>query len=176
MLGRGRTRHPSLDAFVSSSLQRRLHPQNASEQAEGTSWTETGVVLSLLKDKGSVEVYGSHVVTTLGGPCWIRPTITGPARIGVLRAAFVIALTIMTVCNLPSWEYSGDKLGTRGYNRLWQGTGGTSSAYKYPVQCPLRGRLTKLLPSHDELCQYSFHFPVRSTCPGEQVPTSSAKG
>jgi hypothetical protein len=40
-----------------------------------------------------------------------------------------------------------------------------------PVQCPHRGRLTKLLPSHDKLCKYSFRFPVGSTCPGEKVPT-----
>jgi hypothetical protein len=59
------------------------------------------MVLSLLEDEGSVEVYGSYIVTTPGGPCWIQPTVTGPARIGVLRAAFVIALTVMTVCNLP---------------------------------------------------------------------------
>jgi hypothetical protein len=39
------------------------------------------------------------------------------------------------------------------------------------VLCPHRGRLTKLLSSHDELCQYSFHFLIGSTCPGEQVPT-----
>jgi hypothetical protein len=44
MLGRRQTRYPSLDAFVSSSLRRRLHQQNASEQAEGVDWTETGAV------------------------------------------------------------------------------------------------------------------------------------
>jgi hypothetical protein len=73
---------------------------------------------SPLQDEGSVEVYESHVVTTPGGPCGIRATITGPARIGVLRAAFLIAFIVMTVCNLPSWEYSRDKPGTRGHKRL----------------------------------------------------------
>jgi hypothetical protein len=73
---------------------------------------------SLLQDEGFVEVYGSHVVTAPGGPCEIRPMVTGLARISVLRAVSVIAFIVMTVCNLPSWEYSGDKPGTRGHKRL----------------------------------------------------------
>jgi hypothetical protein len=73
---------------------------------------------SSLQDEGSVEVYESHIVTVPGGPCGIRPIVTGPVRRSVLRSAFVIAFTVMTVCNLPSWEYSGDKLGTRGHKRL----------------------------------------------------------
>jgi hypothetical protein len=94
---------------------------------------------SLLQDEGSVEVYESHVVTAPGGPCGIRPTVTGPARISVLWAAFVIAFTVMTVCNLPSWKYFGDKPGTRWHKHLWQGTGGHSSAYKYPRTVPSQG-------------------------------------
>jgi hypothetical protein len=73
---------------------------------------------SPLQDEGSVEVYESHVITALGGPCVIRPIVTGLTWTSILRAAFVIAFTVMTVCNLPSWEYSGDKLGTRGHKRL----------------------------------------------------------
>jgi hypothetical protein len=53
---------------------------------------------SLLQDEGSVEVYESHVVTAPGGPCGIRPIVTGPVRTSVLRAAFVIAFIVMTVC------------------------------------------------------------------------------
>jgi hypothetical protein len=68
---------------------------------------------SLLQDEGFVEGYGSHVVTALGGPCGIRPMVMGPARISALWAASVIAFIVMAVCNLPSWEYSGDKPGTR---------------------------------------------------------------
>jgi hypothetical protein len=47
----------------------------------------------------------------------------GPYAEFVLRAAFVIAFTVMTDCNLPSWEYSGDKLGTRGaqMSLAWDG-------------------------------------------------------
>jgi hypothetical protein len=44
MLGLRRTRYPSLDAFVASSLRRRLHPQNTPEQAEGVDWMKTDAV------------------------------------------------------------------------------------------------------------------------------------
>jgi hypothetical protein len=44
MLGRRRTRYPSLDAFVASSIRRRLHPQNTPEQAEGVDRMKTGAV------------------------------------------------------------------------------------------------------------------------------------
>jgi hypothetical protein len=47
---------------------------------------------SLLQDEGFVEVYGP--------------------------STSVIAFIVMTICNLPSWEYSGDKPGTRGHKRL----------------------------------------------------------
>jgi hypothetical protein len=76
-----------------------------------------------------------------GGPGGIRPTVTGPTRISVLRAASVIAFSVMAVCNLHLWEYSGDKPGARGQERLWQGTGGRSSAYKYPRTVPVRGQI-----------------------------------
>jgi hypothetical protein len=74
-----------------------------------------------------------------GGASGIRPTITGPVRIKILRFASIIAFSVMIVCNLLSWEYSEDRPGTRGHKRLWQGTGGHSSAYKYPRTVPLRG-------------------------------------
>jgi hypothetical protein len=74
-----------------------------------------------LQDEGSVEVYESHVVTALGGPCVVRPIVTGPAWRCVLRTAFVIAFTIMTVCNLPSWEYSGIIWAPKGTNVFSKG-------------------------------------------------------
>jgi hypothetical protein len=81
----------------------------------------------------------------------------------------------MTVCNLPSWEYSGDKPCTRGHINVFdKGRAATRVPINTPIQCPHRGRLTKLLPSHDKLCKYSFRFPVGSTCPVEQVPTFGA--
>jgi hypothetical protein len=38
----------------------------------------------------------------------------GPRVDRLIRAMSVIKFTVMTVCNLPSWECFGDKLGTRG--------------------------------------------------------------
>jgi hypothetical protein len=46
MLGRGRTRHPSLYDFVLSSRRRRLHSQNT-QQAEGADQTEAYATPSL---------------------------------------------------------------------------------------------------------------------------------
>jgi hypothetical protein len=143
-----------------------LHPQNASEQPEGVDWTETGAVhfaLAVERRRLCRSLWVSHVITAPGGPRGIRSMITGPARISALRATSVIDFTVMTVCNLPSWEYSGDKPGTRGHKRLLQGTGGHSSAYKYPRTVPSQGRLTKLLPSLDKLLQILFPLS-RSGC------------
>jgi hypothetical protein len=142
LLGRRRTRYPSLDAFVASGAPMKTtsieHARTSRRHWLDEDWRGPPSS-SLLQDKGSVEVYESHVVTAPGGPCGICPTITGPARISVLWVVFVIAFTVMTVCNLPSWEYSGDKLGTWGHKRLWQWTGGYSSAYKYPRIVPSQG-------------------------------------
>jgi hypothetical protein len=57
---------------------------------------------SPLQDEGSIEVYQSHVLTASGGPGGIRPNVTGPAPISILWAAYVIAFSVMTVCNLLS--------------------------------------------------------------------------
>jgi hypothetical protein len=43
------------------------------------------------KMKAYDDVAPSHVLTRLGGPRGIRPSVTGPARRSVLRARFVMA-------------------------------------------------------------------------------------
>jgi hypothetical protein len=40
--------------------------------------------------------------------------VAGPRVSSVGWAMFVIKCVVMTHCNLPSWEYSGDQLGNRG--------------------------------------------------------------
>jgi hypothetical protein len=52
------------------------------------------------------------------GPCVIQPKVMGPARSGLVRAVSVIGFTLMTVYNLPLWEFYGDKPGTRGCKPL----------------------------------------------------------
>jgi hypothetical protein len=106
-----------------------------------------------------------------GGPCKIRPIVTGPTRISVLRATFVIAFTVMTVYNLPHGNILGINRALEGINIFDKGRVVTRVPINTPVQCPHKARLTELLPSHDKLCKHSFHIPIGSTCPGEQVPT-----
>jgi hypothetical protein len=43
------------------------------------------------KTKAYDDVAPSHVLTRPGGPCGIRPIVTGPARRSVLRARFIMA-------------------------------------------------------------------------------------
>jgi hypothetical protein len=66
------------------------------------------------QDEGPAEDYGaSHSLTTERDPRVVRPTELGRAWACVIRAVSVIKFTVMTICNLPSWEYSGDKPGTQ---------------------------------------------------------------
>jgi hypothetical protein len=81
-----------------------------------TSATPFGMVLL---DEGPTEVYGPPVPSSAWeGPCVILPIVMGPVRSGAIRIVSVIGFTLMTICNLPSWEYSVDKPGTRGSKRL----------------------------------------------------------
>jgi hypothetical protein len=72
-----------------------------------------------------------------GRPMWDSAHGNGPRKDKRVKGHVCNSLTIMTDCNLPSLEYSGDKPGTRGHKRLRQGTGGRSSAYKYPCIVPV---------------------------------------
>jgi hypothetical protein len=42
----------------------------------------------------------------------------GPREDKRVKGRVCNSLTVMTTYNLPSWEYSGDKLETRGHKRL----------------------------------------------------------
>jgi hypothetical protein len=61
------------------------------------------------KTKAYDEVAPSHVLTQPRGPCGIQPIVKGPARRSVLWAR--LDFSVMTVCNPPLWEYSGDSPG-----------------------------------------------------------------
>jgi hypothetical protein len=69
-------------------------------------------------------------------PSGIRPTVTGPAGKSVLRASSVIAFSVMTVCNLPLGEYSGDTVGSRGHKRPCLRAVGTRAPINTLVQYP----------------------------------------
>jgi hypothetical protein len=92
-----------------------LHQQNTPEQDEGAARTTTSATPFglVLLDEGPIEVYGPPTLSSAwGGPCVIRPIVMGPVRLGAIRVVSLIGFTLMTICNLPSWEYSGDKPGT----------------------------------------------------------------
>jgi hypothetical protein len=147
MLGRSRTRYPLL---MPSSSRRtdEDHIHSAPEQAGGADRMKTGAVpLRPLhgKAKDLSKSTGPTPSPRPGGPGGIRRAVTGPVRISVSQAASAIAFSVMTVCNLHLWEYSGDKPGARGQERLWQRTGGRSSAYKYPRTVPVRGQINRAI-------------------------------
>jgi hypothetical protein len=167
LLGRRRTRHPSLYDFVLALRMRRLDPQNPPWQAKGANRMEACSTLfaHTRQDEGSAEVYGtSHSLTTKRGPCAVRPSELGPAWACAIRVVSVIKFTVMTVCNLHSWEYSGDKSDTRGSKCLWQGQAVPRVSINTPVLCPGTERSTRLLAFRVKLCKLSLisrsNFPL----------------
>jgi hypothetical protein len=91
---------------------------------------------SPLQDEGkTLTMYAwNHVLIVSGSPCGIRPIVTGPAGISVLRASSIIAFSVMMVCNLPLGEYSEDTLGSRGHKHPCLRTVGTRVPINTPVQ------------------------------------------
>jgi hypothetical protein len=102
-----------------------------------------------------------------GGPSGIRPNVTDPTRVAILQVAPVIAFSVMTVCNLPLQEYSGDRLGAWGHKRPCQRTVVTRAPINTPVQCPWGARWTELLSFLVELCIHSHHSPHWINLPGK---------
>jgi hypothetical protein len=74
MLGRRRRRYPSLQAFVNS-----LH-QWRQDDRRGPPF-----VLFTARRRPTTKSFHPTVSVLPGGPRGIRPIVTGPARIGVLR-------------------------------------------------------------------------------------------
>ena len=100
LLGRRRRRHPSLDAFASLAAPmetRRL----------------TGFTLrpTRHRTKAYDEVVPSRGLVHGGGPLVIRPIVTGPAWPPHITGLICKGFSVIIVCNLALWEYSGDNLG-----------------------------------------------------------------
>jgi hypothetical protein len=110
MLGRRRTRHPSLDDLAPTLRRRRLNPQNPPEQAEDA-FAGEGLFDPLrsheTRRRPCRSLRTSRSLTTRGGPCVIRPTEMGPTWTGAIRTVSVIKLTVMTVCNPPRGNILG---------------------------------------------------------------------
>jgi hypothetical protein len=69
-------------------------------------------------------------------PTWNSAHCNGPRMDKHIMGLICNNLSVMTVCNLPLWEYSGDNLGTRGHKRPCLGTMDTRVPINTPVQCP----------------------------------------
>jgi hypothetical protein len=80
MLGRRRRRYPSLDAFADLAA-----PAEAKRPAVST------LRPTRRKTKAYDKVTPSRVLVQHEGPRGIRPIVTGPTRLSVLRARFVEA-------------------------------------------------------------------------------------
>jgi hypothetical protein len=128
MLGRRRRRYPSLDAFIASLHQRRQGRWYDEDFASGLRSYPS-------RDEGKTPmlVCQPHILIGSGSPSGIRPTVTGPTGISVLRASSVIAFSVMMDCNLPLGEYSEDTLGSRGHKRPCFRVVGTRTPINTPV-------------------------------------------
>jgi hypothetical protein len=69
-------------------------------------------------------------------PTWNSAHCNGPRVDRQVMGLICNSFSVMTVCNPPLWEYSGDTLGTRGHNRPCLGTLYTRVPINTPVQCP----------------------------------------
>jgi hypothetical protein len=159
MLGRRRRRYPS----PSPSSPRRTNRGKMTGAAYPSS--------SSLQDEGlrrSLSIPRPHPTWR---PTWDSAHCNRPRTEKRVTGPICNSFSVMTVYNPPLWEYSGDSPGAWGHNCPYIGTLGTQAPINTPVQCPWEAGLTEQLPSRVKPCLHSFHSPVGSTCPGEQVPT-----
>jgi hypothetical protein len=69
-------------------------------------------------------------------PTWNLAHCNGPRLDKRVTGLIYNSFSVMTVCNLPLWEYSGDNPGTRGHKRPCLGTLAARVPINTPVQCP----------------------------------------
>ena len=124
MLGRRRRRYPSLEAFVALLQQRR---QDDRRGPPFTLFTARQRPTTKSLHPTSSPDLEAHVGF---GPLYKPRTekrVTGP---------ICNSFSVVTVCNPPLWEYSGDSPGARGHKRSYIGTLDTRAPINTPVQCP----------------------------------------
>jgi hypothetical protein len=100
MLGRRRRCHPSLEAFAVV-----VGPTETRQQA-GAPFAPYNI-----GRKTCDEVFPPCGFVEHGGPRVIRPIVTGPAWPLRVTGLICKGISVITVCNPASWEYSGDNLG-----------------------------------------------------------------
>jgi hypothetical protein len=99
-------------------------------------------------------------------PTWDSAHRNRPRIEELVTGPICNSFSVMTVCNPPLWEYSGDNPGAWGHKRPYMETLGTRAPINTPVQCPWEVGLTELLSSRVKPCLHPFHSPVGSSCPG----------
>jgi hypothetical protein len=110
-------------------------PKAPTRRRPARSPSQTGCKTKALSKSTGLPRHHRH-----GRPMWDSAHYYGPHEDKRVKGCVCNSYTVMIAYNLPSWEYSRDKPGTRGHKRLCQGTGGRSSAYKYPCTLPAIGR------------------------------------
>jgi hypothetical protein len=100
MLGRRRRRYPSLDAFA-----------NLAAPTETRRLAVPTLRPTHLRTKAYDEAAPSRGLVQHGGPCVIRPIVTGPAWPLCITGLICKGFSVIMICNPALWEYSGDNLG-----------------------------------------------------------------
>jgi hypothetical protein len=161
MLGRRRRRYPSLQAFVNSLHRRRQEDRR-------------GPLFVLFTARRWPTTKSLHPASSVlpGGPRGIQPIIIRPRTDRHVTDLICNSFSVMTVCNTPLWEYSGDNPGVCGHKRPYIGTLGARAPINTPVQCPWEARLIEQSPSQVKPYLHPFYSPVGLACPGVQVPTN----
>jgi hypothetical protein len=132
-------------------------------QTKGADQTEacSAPFAPVRQDEGPVEDHRtSHFLGTGRGPCTVRPKKLGPAWACVGWAVSVIKYTVMTGCNLPSWENFGDKPGTRGSKCLCQGQTAPRVPINTSLLCQSTERLSWILIPRVSITNSFSHFPL----------------
>jgi hypothetical protein len=91
---------------------------------------------SLLQDEGlqrSLSIPRPHPTWR---PTWDLTHCNRPCMEKRVTGLICNSFSVMTVCNPPSWEYSGDSLCAQGHKRPYIGTLDTRAPINTPVQCP----------------------------------------
>jgi hypothetical protein len=99
MLGRRQRRHPSLEVFAVSSRTDRNKTGGDTLRSFSS------------RRRPATKGVPRRGLVQLGGPCAIRPVVTGPAWPPCVTGLCCKSIPVITVCNPALWEYSWDNLG-----------------------------------------------------------------
>jgi hypothetical protein len=91
---------------------------------------------SALQDKGLQRHRPVPHPHSASRPTWDSDHCNRPRTEKRVTGPICNSFSVMTVCNPPLWEYSGDSPGAWGHMRPYTETLGTQAPINTPVQCP----------------------------------------